>query len=115
MSKKTLKAKPGTMLAKIGLWATIWWAVSGVYLVLLVWQSRDAYSYISTGDNSNGFVADWWTAMGEAYAAYDILQILPMAIFAVWLVGGAIWAGELKRQKISFEAAFKDLFLTLRR
>ncbi len=91
-------------MKQIGLWATIWWGVSGLYVVLLVWASRNNYVALSS----------WKSAISSAYRNSSALQILLAAVVIGWLIGGWIWLRELKRQKISYKAAFKDLFLTIR-
>lgn len=91
-------------LKQIGLWATIWWGVSGLYLVLLFWASRDNYVALSS----------WKSAICRTYHDSDVLPALLGMIIVVWVIGGLVWLGELKRQKISYKAAFKDLFLTIR-
>ncbi len=103
MSAKKSKTK-SKKLKQIGLWATIWWGVSGVYLVLLVWASRNNYIALS----------NWRSAISRTYYNSDVLPALLGFIVGVWVVGGVLWLRELKRQKISYKAAFKDLFLTIR-
>ena len=113
MNLKRPKAR--TALWWIGLWATVWWGVSGAYVLLLVWMSRDSYVDISTDAGSNGFFSDWWSAISHTYDDSGVLPGLLALVIAVWVVGGVIWLRELKRQKISYKAALKDLFLTIRR
>ena len=98
-------------LRRIGFWATCWWAVSGAYVVLLVWASRNASS-LSDGDVSIG---DWTSAIGEAFTDTSFLQISLAAILLVWFIGGLVWLRELKRHKISYKTALKDLFFTIRK
>lgn len=86
------KAKPGTRLWWIGLWATIWLAVTGLYVVLLVWV--------------------FGVATDRPVAA---LVTLAGLILVGWLLGALFWLKELQRKKISYKVAFKDLFLTIRR
>jgi hypothetical protein len=100
---KKSKAKDKT-LKQIGLWATIWWGVSGAYVVLLVWASRNNYVVLS----------NWWSAISRTYSDSNILPALLAVILFVWVVGGWVWLRELKHRKISYKAAFKDLFLTIR-
>jgi hypothetical protein len=112
MSAKRTKAK--TALRRVGIWATIWWGISGAYVVLLAWMSKGSYVDISTGFGSNDFFSDWQSAISDTYSNYSFLPGLLAFILIVWAAGGWIWLRELKRQKISYKAAFKDLFLTLR-
>ena len=113
MSAKKSKAKSKT-LKRIGLWATVWWAVSGVYLVLLAWATKAPYTVLAEKDAKVVSVPDWWSALGSAYRDSSALQILLAVIVIGWLVIGWVWLRELKRRKISYRAAFKDLFLTIR-
>lgn len=94
----------GSTLWKIGLWATFWWAVSCLYVLLLVWQARDAVEPLG-----------WTSAIGQTYGNSAALPALLGFILIVWAIGGIIWLRELKKQKISYNAAFKDLFLTIRK
>lgn len=32
------------MLRYVGLWATVWWALSGLYIVYVVWAARNYYA-----------------------------------------------------------------------
>ncbi len=113
MSKRKLgKAKPKTTLWYIGFWATIWWGVSGIYLVLLLWLSRNNYIYSSM---NNSFLSAWKGAIKETYTTSSLLPGLLSLIIIVWAVGAIIWIIELKRQKIKYKTAFKDLFLTIRK
>lgn len=115
MPAKTKKrSKKSVVPPGVGLWATIWWAVSCVYVLLLVWAATDNFAALSAGPGSQGFLSDWHSAIASAYRDSAFLQPLLMVIIAVWLIGGLIWLRELKRLKISYKAAFKDLFLTLR-
>lgn len=83
--------------------------------MLLVWSSRQAYSDISTGSDSSGFFSDWFSASTETYQDSTLLQWLLLAVLAGWIIGAVFWLMELKRQKISYKSAFKDLFLTIRK
>jgi len=96
-------------LRKIGTWATWWWAVSGVYVVILVWQARDYYL-------ARGFSwSDWVAAAQGALMASPFMLAVLMAILVVWLAGAVIWFRELKRHHIRYSEALKDLFLTVRK
>lgn len=79
--------------------------------MLLVWESRNAGS-VSGGDYSFG---SWTSAVRETFADSLFLQASLVAIILIWLVGGLWWLRELKRHKISYKTAFKDLFLTIRK
>jgi hypothetical protein len=109
------KATPKTARWWIGLWATVWWGVSGVYILLLAWEGREYYAIESSSIRSGGFFSDWWSAVTTTYDASNVLPALLALIIAVWIAGGVVWLRELKRQKISYKAAFKDLLLTIRR
>lgn len=114
MSFKKSKNK-SLALRRIGLWATIWWGVSCGYILLLVWLGRNNYAAISESTRSRGFFANWWTAISNTYRESDILLALLMLIIIIWIIGGWLWLQELKKQNISYQAAFKDLFLTIRK
>lgn len=112
---KTGKSKPKSKtLKRIGLWATIWWGVSGAYVVLLVWASRNDYVAFSQQAVPASSLANWRSAIEGAYRSSDTLQILLVLIATVWVIGGWLWLRELKHRNISYKAAFKDLFLTIR-
>lgn len=89
---KAGKAKPHTRLWWIGLWATIWWAVSGLWVVGLF-----LYKYDST------------------LVTQDALLDSAIVIVGVWGIGALVWLDALKKAKISTKAGLKDLFLTIRR
>ncbi len=101
-------------MQRIGLWATIWWGVSGLYVVLLFWVGRSDYVTISERAGSGSAISNWQSAISSAYSDSSVLPALLALIVIVWLIGGWVWLRELKRQKISYKAAFKDLFLTIR-
>src|SRR5690242_15066745 len=105
MAKKLKNTKA---LKRVGLWATIWWAVSGLYLVLLVWQAQNYYLGFEFS------VHEWLSSCGMAFANSVTLQLLLYVIVLVWVVGGFVWLKALKQAKISYKDGFKDLFLTLR-
>lgn len=98
-------------LRRIGFWATLWWAVSGGYVLLLVWESRNETA-VSSGSASLG---NWLSAIGSTFAGSAALQILLATVILVWLIGGLVWLRELKRHKITYKTALKDLFLTIRK
>lgn len=113
MVKRTLRnPKRGTPLWRIGAWATVWWGVSGAYVLLLVWVAKDYYVERAAGSTSSS-LGNWWHAIGDAYTQSVVLPGLLALIGLVWLVGGLVWLRELKRRRISYAAAFKDLFLTI--
>jgi hypothetical protein len=111
---KAGRAQPKTALWWVGIWATIWWGVSCAYPLLLIWLARSYYVHLPEA-KSQGFASDWAHAIGDTFGRYSFLWPLLIAVVAVWLVGGAIWLRELKRAKITYKSAFKDLFLTIRR
>jgi hypothetical protein len=114
MAKKAYpKTKSGTLLHRIGLWATVWWAVSGLYFVLLFWLARDFYARFSLV--SHGFWPDWRDALWSEFYDNPFMPALLGFIFIIWVLMGYIWIHELKAKKISYKLAFKDLFLTIRR
>ncbi len=107
--------KNRTKLQQVGWWATLWWGVSCAYVLLLVWLAADTYADISESADSQGFFSDWQSAVSSIYAENSYLPALLGFIIVVWIIGGIIWLKELKKQKISYKAAFKDLFLTIRK
>lgn len=99
MSKKSgypHNVKPGSPLARIGFWATVWWAVSCLYVLLLVWIAR-------------GF------DFGKAFSENTYLYLLLAGIVFGWVMGAIAWFRELKRAKVPYHTALKDLFLTIRK
>jgi len=90
--QKLPKAKPYTKRWWVGVWATIWWGVTGLYIILLVWDTQLANS-----------------------SHTPLLVSLALLVAAGWFIGAVVWVDELKRQKISYKLAFKDLFLTIRK
>ncbi len=88
--------KKGSALAKIGFWATAWWAISGLYLVILVFIAR-------------GF------GFSDAFADHGWLWWLLAAVVLGWVVGAQFWLRELKKAKVPYRSALKDLFLTIRK
>lgn len=101
-----MKAKAAEeRLKKVGLWATILWAVSGLYVVIIVWVAKDYYIQQS----------NWRTAISQAYADNPLLTFLGLLVVAGWIVCGVAWLGALKANKISRKTGLKDLFLTIRR
>ncbi|HSX16998.1 MAG TPA: hypothetical protein VLH86_02755 [Patescibacteria group bacterium] len=105
MSGYATKRKNSPVLRSIGNWGTWWLAISGLYLVGLVWQAR-MYHYSDVS---------WWYAMGQAFTHTFILQFVQSSILAGWVALAIVWFNELKRQKISYKEALKDLFFTLRK
>lgn len=79
--------------------------------MLLVWESRNAGS-VKSGDFSIG---NWMTAINETFDDSLFLQVSLVAIILVWLLGSLVWLRELKRYKISYKTALKDLFFTIRK
>ncbi len=113
--RKTGKAKSGSLLWKVGVWATWWWGVSCAYVLLLTWQSRDVYAFLSVMLASNSSLYNWRIAVSNTYSNTTWLQGLLALIVIGWIVGIVFWLKALKQSKISYKAGFKDLFLTLRR
>ncbi|MBA2279478.1 hypothetical protein H0V99_03520 [Candidatus Saccharibacteria bacterium] len=111
-TNKKLKPSPG--LRRIGLWATWWWTISWVYLLLLVWQSRDFYVNRAATISSTGFFSDWLASMNSTYRSSALLPSLLALIIIVWAIGGWMWLRELKRSNNSFVVGLKDLFFTIR-
>lgn len=113
--KKYQKTKPKTALWWVGVWATLWWGISCLYLALLVWTARYRFVALSDSATSAGFWRDWGSAISQQYQQQQILRFGLAFIIVGWLFGAAVWMRELKTQKLSRKAAFKDLFLTIRR
>lgn len=112
---KDKKIKTSKRLEQIGLWATIWWAVSCTYVLLLLWLGREKYVELSLSISSGGFFSDWWSAAGTVYDNRAFMPGLLSLIILVWAVGTYVWLRELGKEKINYKAAFKDLFLTIRK
>jgi hypothetical protein len=117
MKKKAMKkAKRNSHLWWIGVWATTWWGVSGLYVLLLAWMAKPYYVEDSmTGPMPTDMWADWSNAITRAYTESEVLRALLWVILLVWVIGGIKWLMEIRRQRISYAAAFKDLLLTVRR
>jgi len=99
-------------LRRIGTWATWWWGVSCGYVLLLVWRAKDYYQAFG----GHGFsLGNWARALRQAFTTSASLRVLLAAILLLWVLGGWLWLRELKRHKVSYKAAFKDLFLTIRK
>lgn len=96
-------------LRQIGTWATWWWAITGLYVLALVWQGK---SYYGHGGVS---LSAWLAAIHSAFNASLGLQFVLLIVIFGWVTGGWVWLRELKRQKVSYREAFKDLFLTIRK
>ncbi len=97
------------VLQRIGTWATWWWAITGLYAVLLMWRATHFYS-------QSGFsFSAWGTAIGTAFTNAWYMPMLLALVATGWVAGGYVWLQELKRQKIKYRVAFKDLFLTIRK
>ena len=114
-AKKPIKTKSAKLLRQVGLWATIWWAVSGLYLVLVVWLAKDYYAQqtASSDYQSNGLNA-WGRAIHQAYAGHSVLAWLAIGVVAGWAIGAIIWLKALKQAKLTYRDGLKDLFLSLR-
>lgn len=115
VKQKSKKSKSKNRLRKVGLWATIWWGVTFLYIALVVWQSRNLYvaNHMSFPDHS--FILNWKNAIFSEYKASTTEQVLLVTIIYVWIAGGLVWLYELNRNKMSYAKAFRDLFLTIRR
>lgn len=92
--------KTDSTLARIGFWATVWWAISCLYVLLVVWLA-----IIRIGGNGFSIVFD----------VYGYLYWLLAVIISVWAIGAVIWFRELKKAKVPYRVALKDLFLTIRK
>jgi hypothetical protein len=113
--KRAGKARFRTTLWWIGLFATLWWAVTCLFVVLIIWQSRYLYVQYSVTNPHELFPTEWIVAIKNTYKASGFLDILLLAIVVGWLAGGFLWLHELKRQSIPYRAALKDLFATIRK
>jgi len=112
MKSKLASVKKGSALWWIGLWATVWWAVSGAYLVLIVWLAID--DYVALNPDTVLSLSDWQLAIHQASEQNPFMNWLLLFIIFVWIIGGIMWLSALKKAKISYKEGFKDLFLTLR-
>jgi hypothetical protein len=111
---KLQKAKPKTVLWWVGFWATLWWGLSCIFVVILIWQSRTYYADQSILQAHSNFFGGWQHAISYTYKRTNWLEWLLTVIICVWLAGGLVWLAAVKRQKVSYRPALKDLFLTLR-
>ncbi|HUD06688.1 MAG TPA: hypothetical protein VMR34_02275 [Candidatus Saccharimonadales bacterium] len=109
------KAKPNTPLWWIGFWATAWWALTCVYGLVLVWQARNRLINQSLDHARGNSLARWFSAVKNTYTSSSILIDLFDVLLIVWLIGLLVWLVQLRKKKISYKAAFRDLFLTIRR
>lgn len=112
-NRRAGKSKPKTTLWWIGLWATIWWGVTGIFVLVLIWQAR--HLYVSYSPSSAYSLSAWRKAVAGAYSGSGTLPALLTVIISVWIIGGLVWLRELNKQRISYRSAFKDLFLTIRK
>jgi|GEM_PF-5482494 len=101
-------------LKKIGTWATWWWGVTFLWILIWVWVSRTYYVRQSAAVH-NGFFTDWGSALRLTYNGMSWLRFLLLTIIVVWIIGAAEWLLVLKKYHQSYKAAFKDLFLTIRK
>jgi hypothetical protein len=106
------KAKPGTLLWHVGFWATVLWAVTGLYAVLIIWTSRDYYATGTT--NSALSLNQWLQAIEQALQNHSYLFWLLTLVVLGWIVCAVFWIKALRQAKISYKAGLKDLFLTIR-
>lgn len=113
MKAKSTKKKSSKLLRQVGLWATIWWGVSGLYLVLFVWLARN-YVQTSPFAYQGSDVSTWHGALRATFANHGVLQLLIVMIVLGWIIGGIVWLKALKQANISYRDGFKDLFLTIR-
>jgi hypothetical protein len=114
MKAKAGGAKKGSTLWWVGLWATVWWGVSGLYILLLVWLAKEQYVAVVEAKSSLGESSLWSLAIKEAYFEYPALSIILILILAVWIVIGIHWLKALKKARISYKEGLKDLFFTIR-
>lgn len=103
--------KRGTTLWWIGWWATVWWAVSLLYIVLLFWVAKDLYIYQAVSGNH---IAIWASSLADTFSGSDFMQALFAVVILVWVVLGLWWLRSLNKLKLSYRAALKDLFGTIR-
>jgi hypothetical protein len=103
--RKPTQPRRGDTMWWIGVWATIWWAVSGLYFVWWFWLAKADYAQFSDG---------WWSALNSSYASSPLLGQALAIILLIWIAGAAIWFRELKRLKISYASALRELFFTIR-
>lgn len=112
MARKPMKKRQNKTMKWIGIWATVWWAITGLYLVLLFWAAKDIYVDVAAHAPDN-YLANWASALGTAYNNASMMLLLAFIAF-IWLIGGLIWLRELKRQGISYAKAFWELFFTIK-
>jgi hypothetical protein len=115
VKKAAGKAKPKTKLWRIGWWATLWWAITGLYLVWLIWLSRNTFALKQVSDSSSGFISNILDSMGNQLTHTPYLIVTLVLIVIVWIIGGVVWLIELNKNNVSYSSAFKDLFLTIRK
>ena len=103
MAKKN--SNQPALLRLVGLWATIWWAVSCLYVLLVVWLAKNLYI-----DKS----LSWGRALSHSFSVYKYLWLLLGTIMLGWVVLAVKWLKALDEAKISLKSGLKDLFFTLR-
>jgi hypothetical protein len=97
----------------IGTWANVWWAVSCFYVVVLFWNAKDYIVAAIPNAVAENMLRDWSIALNHTFYTTTWLQIMLVTILSVWIAGGIIWMQDLKHRRISYRAAFKDLFLVI--
>jgi len=106
--------KPHTYLWYVGVWATWWWAISGIYLAILVWTASPYYIAAAGYIDSILSARLWWQSTTQALHNSVGLQLLGCIILLVWIIGAVAWLDALKKSRISYRAGFKDLFGSIR-
>lgn len=113
MKTKSSKKKSNKLLRQVGLWATIWWGVSGLYLLLFVWLARNYVQNSPFAYQGSDF-STWHRALRETFAHRGSLQLLLIIVALGWIICGMAWLKALKQANISYRDGLKDLFLTIR-
>jgi len=111
--KEIYSSSPDLLI--IGRWATIWWGVSCGYVLLWVWLSRHFYVHSISPPAHTSFFPAWRSALSLEYSDSAALQVLLFFILLIWVVLAISWLRALKRNKIPYKTALKDLFLTIRK
>jgi hypothetical protein len=116
MSKQRVvgKAPRSTRLWWVGLWATIWWGLSCIFCLVLVWQSRTRYVQYTVLEIGGYHFAAWNQAIIHTYGAELWLTLLSLLLLG-WIVVFYAWMKALREAGVSYRAAAKDLFLTIRK
>lgn len=110
-SKIKNKYKTDNQLRFIGEWATVWWALSGLFLVILIVQMIVVYGDFQTMHSAS---PSWWYTFIHTFKDHLYIYLLAIIVFIGWVLCGIAWVRALREAKISYKDGLRDLFLTIR-